>query len=62
MFKTGGYLISSLSVFLLGIISWESTRNDPTMRTLLIAGMATSVLGMLCRWISFMRNEKPEKM
>ncbi|MBO9575980.1 MAG: hypothetical protein J7494_09610 [Sphingobium sp.] len=52
LIKGAGYLVSTLSVFLLGMVSWGSTKGDPLMRTLLIGGMAASVVGMGLRWHS----------
>lgn len=61
MLKTAGYLISTLSVFLLGLVSWKATETDPDLRLYLLAGMAASVLGMFCRWLSYQSQEKPNK-
>jgi protein-S-isoprenylcysteine O-methyltransferase Ste14 len=59
MLKATGYLISTLSVLLLGIVSWQSTADDHEMRWLLVAGMVAAALGMLCRWLSFRLDERP---
>ena len=59
MLKTIGYLISSVSVLLLGIVAWPSTADEPAMRLCLTGGMVTSVLGMFFRWMSFQKDEKP---
>ncbi len=53
-----GYLISTVSVVLLGIVSWDATRDKPLMRILLIAGMATSVIGMGVRMTSHIRDKE----
>lgn len=58
MLKTAGYFISTLSVFLLGLVSWKATETEPDLRIYLVAGMAASVLGMLCRWLSYQLQEK----
>jgi hypothetical protein len=58
VFKTIGYVISSLSVLLLGFIAWDGAKDKPLLVVCLIAGMATSVAGMAFRWISFLKNEK----
>ncbi|MBO9576691.1 MAG: hypothetical protein J7494_13225 [Sphingobium sp.] len=58
--KGTGYLISTTSVVMLGIVSWDGTRDKPMMRTLLIAGMAASVIGMAIRMISHIRDKKGE--
>lgn len=54
--KTLGYLISSVSVALLGLVSWKTASKDPLMSACLIAGMLASVVGMLLRWISYQRE------
>jgi len=56
--KTFGYAISTLSVLLLGAASWENAAKQPLLLFALIAGMATSVLGMLLRWVSFLREQR----
>ncbi len=53
MLKTVGYLISSLSVLLLGLPSWASSEDKPILRLCLVLGMAASVAGMLCRWWTY---------
>lgn len=58
MLKTLGYLISSLSVLCLGVVSWNGAKDNPVMVGVLIVGMATSVLGMVARWLSFAREQK----
>ena len=55
--KTGGYLISSVSVALLGAVAWKSASKDPLLLGCLIAGMALSILGMIFRWISYQMEE-----
>lgn len=53
MLKTIGYLISTVSVTLLAIVSWEKAREDAFLAACLIGGAATSMIGMLCRWLSY---------
>jgi hypothetical protein len=55
--KTSGYLISSVSVMLLGLVSWKSASENPVLLACLIGGMALSVLGMICRWVSYQMEE-----
>ena len=43
--KSGGYLVSTLSVVLLGLVSWKKASEEPLLMVFLIAGMATSVIG-----------------
>jgi len=51
--KTIGYFVSTLSVLLLGIVSWETARDRPVLALCLVVGMLASCLGMLLRWISY---------
>lgn len=62
MFKTSGYVISTVSVILLAIVAWKGAKDDPTLTILLILGALTSIAGMLCRWIAFLRDEKPSDL
>lgn len=59
MLKTVGYLISTLSVLLLGLVAWQTVADDAFLRNCLLLGAATSVIGMLCRWLSFRLEERP---
>jgi hypothetical protein len=56
--KTIGYMVSSISVLMLGIVSWGSASEKPLLLACLIAGMLTSVIGMCLRWISFLNDRK----
>jgi hypothetical protein len=58
LLKAVGYLISSISVICLGIVSWSGAAQHPLMLALLLAGMATSILGMLLRFASFVREKR----
>jgi hypothetical protein len=60
MFKGLGYLVSAISVVLLGIVSWKSASEQPLLFACLILGMAASIAGMALRWISH-RIEQKEK-
>ena len=51
--KTLGYVISTLSVALLGIVSWKSASADIMLMLCLLGGMATSITGMALRWLSY---------
>ena len=51
--KTLGYVISTLSVALLGIVSWKSASADILLMLCLLGGMATSITGMALRWLSY---------
>ncbi len=58
MLKTAGYLVSSVSVALLGLVSWKSASEQPLLLAALIGGMAASIIGMLLRWLSFRQEQK----
>ena len=58
MLKTIGYLISSVSVMLLGLPAWVSTETKPLLRICLVLGMAASIIGMLCRWWTYELEKK----
>ena len=56
--KSMGYLVSILSVLLLGAVAWESVADDPAMRACLILGMLASMCGMGLRWASFFVDQR----
>lgn len=56
--KTSGYLVSTVSVVLLGIVSWKSAQANPLMAVCLIGGMLASVAGMFLRWLSYQLDEQ----
>ena len=60
MLKALGYLISTVSVVLLGVVAWKGAAEDPVMLAALIAGMALSVAGMAVRLVSHLRD-KPRR-
>lgn len=60
IFKGLGYLVSTISVILLGIVAWKSASEQPLLFLCLVLGMAASVIGMSLRWISH-RIEQKEK-
>jgi hypothetical protein len=53
LLKTIGYLISTISVILLGIVSWPKAMQSAVLLACLVGGMVTSILGMFCRWLSY---------
>jgi hypothetical protein len=55
-----GYLVSSVSVFLLAAESWSNAQKSVLLTGLLIGGAATSIIGMSCRWLSY-ELEKRQK-
>jgi hypothetical protein len=60
VFKGLGYLVSTLSVVLLGIVAWKSASQDQTLLLCLIGGMATSITGMAFRWTSHRLEQREE--
>jgi hypothetical protein len=55
-----GYLTSTMSVLLLGVVSLEAAEESPMLLACLVVGMALSIAGMLLRWRSH-RLEQREK-
>ena len=55
--KATGYAISTLSVILLGFVSWQSAHSDPVLSLCLVAGIVTSIAGMGLRWLSYRVDE-----
>jgi hypothetical protein len=45
-----GYLVSILSVLLLGAVAWPGASEPGWHAAVLIAGMTTSIIGMGCRY------------
>jgi hypothetical protein len=52
-----GYLISTISVFMLGIAAWPKADDPAWQLWLVMGGMAASILGMFVRYLSH-RQEK----
>ena len=48
--KAAGYVVSIVSVFLLGMIAWPKPTDPHWHVPVLIAGMAASILGMVFRY------------
>jgi hypothetical protein len=55
--KGFGYLVSTLSVLLLGAAALRGASEDPVLLLCLIAGTATSIVGMGLRYWSYRRDE-----
>ena len=56
-----GYLISTISVFFLGIVAWPKPE-DPKWHAWAVAiGMATSIAGMALRFLSHRKDRKDIK-
>jgi len=45
-----GYVISIVSVALLAVAAWLGAGERPELRSVILAGAALSVLGMILRW------------
>ncbi|AUW56821.1 hypothetical protein C1T17_00745 [Sphingobium sp. SCG-1] len=58
LLKATGYLISTISVLLLGVVAWDGAKDEPALRFCLIAGVAASVIGMALRWLSFRHQQR----
>ena len=56
-----GYLVSICSVFLLGAVAWPKPQDPRWHVALLIAGMATSILGMAFRYKAHLDQQRELK-
>jgi hypothetical protein len=56
--KALGYLVSILGVFLLGAVAWPKPSEPKWHLVVLIAGMATSILGMGFRYVAHLKQQK----
>jgi|KBSSwiStaDraftv2_1062776.scaffolds.fasta_scaffold21619_4 hypothetical protein len=61
MLKSTGYLISTLSVILLGVVSWKAASQDHFLLLCLILGMLASGAGMLLRWLAFQNEQRARR-
>lgn len=59
--KGMGYMISTVSVSLLAIVSWESASKDSLLIACLLGGAATSIAGMCLRWASYVIEKRQER-
>ena len=55
--KGFGYVVSTVSVLLLGAAASKGASEEPLLLLCLIAGMATSIVGMWLRYFSYRRDE-----
>jgi hypothetical protein len=53
-----GYLISIVSVFLLGAIAWPKSEDPAWHLPVLLFGMATSIIGMACRYKAHLGQQR----
>ena len=56
-----GYLISTVSVFLLGVAAWPKAGDPPEQTWLVIGGMAASIAGMFFRYLSHRKRKETSK-
>jgi hypothetical protein len=56
-----GYLISIVSVFFLGAIAWPKPGEPGWHLPVLIVGMATSIIGMGCRYKAHLDQQRELK-
>ena len=56
--KSLGYLISTVSVLMLGVVAWPKPGDPPEKSYLLIAGMVASVIGMFLRYLSHRKDKR----
>lgn len=56
-----GYLISIASVLLLGAIAWPQSEDAGWHLPVLIFGMATSIIGMACRYKAHLDQQRELK-
>ena len=56
-----GYLVSIASVFFLGAIAWPKPEDPSWHLPVLIAGMATSILGMAFRYKAHLDEQREIK-
>jgi hypothetical protein len=59
--KSFGYLLSILSVFLLAAGSFKTASQQPLLLLCLLAGVATSVVGMLLRFVDYRREQREKR-
>ena len=55
--KAAGYILSIVSVLLIGIVAWPKPGEPEWMRLVLIGGMATSIIGMGLRYIAHLKEK-----
>ena len=57
-FKGLGYLVSIVSVLLLGTVAWPKPGDPEWIRPALIAGITTSIVGMGLRYVAHRQEQK----
>jgi hypothetical protein len=56
--KAIGYLVSIVSVFFLGAVAWAKDNPPVWYYPALVVGMATSIIGMGCRYLAHLRQQR----
>ena len=56
-----GYLVSIVSVCLLGAVAWPKPSDPSWHQPVLMAGMATSIIGMGLRYIAHRKQQRELK-
>lgn len=59
-YKTIGYLVSTVSVILIGVVAWDGLAEDMWLRALLIIGITTSIVGMIFRMIAHLIDHQTQ--
>jgi hypothetical protein len=59
--KALGYIVSIISVFLLGAIAWPKPSDPAWHEPVLLAGMATSIVGMAFRYKAHLDQQRELK-
>jgi hypothetical protein len=52
-----GYLISTVSVMLLGIVAWPKAGDPSWQAAVVIAGMSASIIGMFLRFLAHRKEQ-----
>lgn len=60
-FKAIGYLTSIVSVLFLGAVAWTKENPPGWYYPVLVAGMATSIMGMGFRYLAHLRQKRQIK-
>ncbi|HET7576384.1 MAG TPA: hypothetical protein VFK19_07445 [Sphingomicrobium sp.] len=56
--KATGYIVSIVSVFFLGAVAWTKENPPGWYYPALLIGMATSVIGMGCRYLAHLHQKR----
>ena len=56
--KSLGYLVSTLSVFMLGAVAWPQAGEPREKMWLIVGGVATSIVGMFLRYLSHRQDKR----